>query len=147
MHILIIGFSFEDCKFAIPCKKGYNGRMRRYQRKTLVREEKWVLIDEWYWCPQGVVDARIEEHISKADNIKKITRKQYLKSGNPQWIIRQHYIETRIAHACDDGEIRAPRVEVYKRGDGFTSIYGKCRHCSKHLSDEIKAIAILECVV
>jgi hypothetical protein len=65
----------------------------------------------------------------------------------PIWVRKQNHIEGRFAHACDDGEIRAPNVEVYHRQDGFTSIYGKCRHCNKQLSDEIKAIAILECVV
>ncbi len=53
----------------------------------------------------------------------------------------------RVAHACDDGEIRAPWVEFYWRKDHIFSIYGKCRKCNTPLSDGIKAIILLEYVV
>jgi hypothetical protein len=57
----------------------------------------------------------------------------------------QYKLEARLAHACDDGKIRAPSwVEYYRTKGGGVSIYGKCRHCEKSLSNGIKGIIILE---
>ncbi len=63
------------------------------------------------------------------------------------WAFQERIVTGRLAHACDDGEIRAPWVETYIRQDGVTSIYGKCRTCNTPLSNGIKAIILLEYVV
>jgi hypothetical protein len=115
--------------------------MRRCQRKTLVKKENWPLIERWYWCPASVIDANVNalynNHMSSIAQL-----------GWPLWWnIQERIVSSRLAHACDDGGIRAPWVETYKRKDNVISIYGKCRKCDTPLSDEIKAIIILEYIV
>lgn len=116
--------------------------MRSYHRKTLIRKEGWPLIGDWYWCPIPVIDERVKKECDKLS----ITFK-----GSPLWFSfaswerMQYKLGARLAHACDDGRIRAPKwVEYYKTKGGLVSIYGKCRRCEKTLSDGIKGIIIME---
>ena len=108
--------------------------MREYHRKTLIKRESWALIDDWYYCPLSVVEDRIDNE------------KLYLAQfSSLVWANRQKRLEARLAHACDDGKIRAPsHVEYYKTKAGTVSIYGKCRTCNKPLSNGLKAILIME---
>ena len=125
--------------------------MKVYQRRTLVKREKWPLIDGWYWCPANVVEDRMEkERIRMKISKSPVQLQKGIATGLgwPLWWAFQERIVTgRLAHACDDGEIRAPWVETYIRQDGVTSIYGKCRTCNTPLSNGIKAIILLEYVV
>lgn len=79
--------------------------MRSYHRKTLIRKEGWPLIDGWYWCPLPIVEERVE---------KEEARRERMKPHNPGWYafntwkIDQRELGARLAHACDDGRIRAP---------------------------------------
>ena len=130
--------------------------MKVYQRRTLVKREKWPLIDGWYWCPQSVMEARIGE-----EQIRMLIKgpgPSMAWGWNPAgirstlvwplwWEFQEKVVTGRLAHACNDGEIRAPWVETYLRRDGITNIYGGCRTCKTSLSDGIKAIILLEYVV
>jgi hypothetical protein len=116
--------------------------LRSYHRKTLIRKESWPLIDDWYWCPLPTIIERVK---------KEQTRISCVKVNSPLWFsfaswrALQGKLEARLAHACDDGRIRAPSwVEYYRQKGGQISIYGKCRHCDKPLSNGIKAIIIME---
>jgi len=119
--------------------------MKVYQRRTLVKREKWPLIDGWYWCPESVMEARF----AKERAHMRLTWTASISSlGWPlSWTFQERVVAGRLAHACDDGEIRAPWVETYLRNDNVTTIYGKCRTCNTPLSDGIKAIILLEYVV
>jgi hypothetical protein len=116
--------------------------MRSYHRKTLIRKEGWVQIDDWYWCPLPVVHKRCENERIRLNNVKKLHPIHYALGA---WIQQQYKLEARLAHACDDGRIRAPSwVEYFTMKNGSISIYGKCRRCDKKLSDGIKGIIIME---
>jgi hypothetical protein len=116
--------------------------VRSYQRKTLIRKEKWPLIDDWYWCPVPAIEDRIKAEMEMLNTIK---RASPLWFSFHSWKESQYKLEARLAHACDDGRIRAPSwVEYYRQKGGIISIYGKCRHCEKSLSDGIKGIIIME---
>ena len=125
--------------------------MKVYQRRTLVKREKWPLIDGWYWCPQSTYACRIE---AERFRMRLTTKSAVTPGWSPTgvswplwWAFQEHVVTGRLAHACDDGEIRAPWLETYLRKDGITSIYGKCRKCDTPLSNGIKAIILLEYVV
>jgi hypothetical protein len=61
------------------------------------------------------------------------------------WASGQYNLDKRLAHACTDGKIRAPRdVEYYMKRNGGVSIYGHCHHCNVPLSAGIKFIIIME---
>ena len=116
--------------------------MRSYQRKTLIRKEKWPKIDDWYWCPMPCIDDRVE---AETERLKSVSRGSPLWYSFHTWKSGQYKLEARLAHSCDDGRIRAPSwVEYYRQVGGSISIYGKCRHCEKSLSDGIKGIIIME---
>jgi hypothetical protein len=123
-------------------RKSYNKYMRSYHRKTLIRREQWPLIDGWYWCPIPSIEDRIQTEIKNMSHVK---RSSPLWFSLGSWKMLQYKLEARLAHACDDGKIRAPSwVEYYRTKGGGVSIYGKCRHCEKSLSNGIKGIIILE---
>ncbi len=116
--------------------------MRSYHRKTLIRKEGWPQIDDWYWCPLSVVDERIENEVNR---IKSMPQRNMIRFSFGVWQRQQYDLVARLAHACDDGRIRAPSwVEYFKMKNGGISIYGKCRFCDKKLSDGIKGIIIME---
>ena len=116
--------------------------MRSYHRKTLIRKERWPCIDGWYWCPLTVVAERIEKERNRLDIIKRINPIWY---SYQTWKITQYDLGARLAHACDDGRIRAPSwVEYYVGKGGHRGIYGKCRFCDTPISDGMKAIIIME---
>ena len=125
--------------------------MKVYQRRTLVKREKWPIIDGWYWCPRPAVEARFHKEYrrllklsSKAPTASIAWSLGYqLYKTNKNILFKPATSIQRLAHACDDGEIRAPWVEIYRREDGITSIYGKCRTCNTPLSNGIKAIILL----
>ena len=120
--------------------------MRSYHRKTLIRKEGWPQIDDWYWCPLSLVDERV---IAEKNKYKIPGGYSYKKQSGvyswATWERQQYKLEARLAHACDDGRIRAPSwVEYFTLKNGSISIYGKCRFCDKPLSDGIKGIIIME---
>jgi hypothetical protein len=116
--------------------------LRSYQRKTLIRKESWVQIDDWYWCLVPTVQERIQK---EKDRLSSVTVHSPLWFSFASWREQQWRLEARLAHACDDGRIRAPSwVEYYRTKGGGISIYGKCRRCEKSLSDGIKGIIIME---
>ena len=116
--------------------------MRSYHRKTLIRKERWPQIDDWYWCPLSLIDERIE---NERNRLRSIARKHTVWYSYATWERNQYKLEARLAHACDDGRIRAPSwVDYFTCKNGSVSIYGKCRHCDKKLSDGIKGIIIME---
>ena len=116
--------------------------MRAYQRRTLVRREQWPIIDDWYWCPLPSIEDRIKAEKKALQSCKRASPLWY---SFYTWKESQYKLEARLAHACEDGRIRAPSwVEYYKQKGGCVSIYGKCRHCEKSLSDGIKGIIIME---
>ena len=116
--------------------------MRSYHRKTLIRKEHWPQIDDWYWCSLAMVDKRI---IDEKNRFKTINKTNNVWYSFATWERQQYKLEARLAHACDDGRIRAPSwVEYFTLKNGSISIYGKCRHCDKTLSDGIKGIIIME---
>lgn len=103
------------------------------QKRTLVRNEGWPLIDGWYWCPESLIDARV---------------KYWEKEGNYYTInLKAAYskLNQRVAHACKDGRIRAGvGIQTYKKKSGMLSLYGKCKRCDEKLSDGVKTIIIME---
>ena len=116
--------------------------MRSYHRKTLIRKEGWPQIDDWYWCPLPVIKERVnKEH----HRLKSIAKNSAVWYSYGSWVRQQYELVARLAHACNDGRIRAPSwVEYFKLKNGSISIYGKCRHCDETLSDGIKGIIIME---
>jgi hypothetical protein len=116
--------------------------LRSYHRKTLIRKEKWPQIDDWFWCPIPTIDKRVNAENERL-NVVKNNSPLWFSFGT--WKLMQYRLEARLAHACDDGRIRAPSwVEYYTSKGGAISIYGKCRHCEKNLTDGIKGIIIME---
>ena len=116
--------------------------MRSYHRKTLIRKEHWPQIDDWYWCPTSVIDKRVKDEVLRLTGVKKHHSIWY---SMQTWTHQQYQYTARLAHACDDGRIRAPSwVEYFTLKNGSISIYGKCRYCDKTLSDGIKGIIIME---
>jgi len=60
------------------------------------------------------------------------------------WARTQKMLESRLAHACEDGKIRAPHwVENYHSKGGQISLYGKCKNCGAKLSDGVKTIILM----
>lgn len=118
--------------------------MRAYHRKTLVRKESWPLVDGWYWCPQVVIDKRIDDEKKR---LKGMLNHSAISFGFLRWKQDQKKLEARLAHACHDGRIRACagwNVEYHKTVGGIARIYGKCRFCNEPLSDGIKCIILME---
>jgi len=114
--------------------------MRNYHRKTLIKKEKWPLIDGWYWCPMDLVKKRIREEGDRLGSIKP-THPLWFQFFT--WCRTQRSLESRLAHACPDGKIRAPHwVENY-RSRGGEKLYGKCKNCGAKLSDGVKTIIIM----
>jgi hypothetical protein len=116
--------------------------LRSYHRKTLIAKENWPLIDDWYYCPLPSIEERVQAERARLNTV---SRNSPLWFSFGSWRNTQYKLEARLAHACDDGRIRAPSwVEYYKQKGGSVSIYGKCRRCDKALSDGIKGIIIME---
>ena len=118
--------------------------MRAYHRKTLVKKESWPLVDGWYWCPQVVIDERIAEEKKR---LKGLLNHSAISYGFLRWKEDQKKLEARLAHACNDGKIRATAgwgVEYFTKAGGTARIYGKCRFCNETLSDAIKMIILME---
>jgi hypothetical protein len=116
--------------------------LRNYHRKTLIRKEMWPQIDDWYWCPKPIIDERVQK---EDDRLNIIARASPIWFAFESWKALQYALGSRLAHACDDGRIRAASwVEYYRGKGGSIGIYGKCRHCEETLSDGIKGIIIME---
>ena len=105
----------------------------REHRKTLVKKDKWPLIDGWYWCPESAIEHRV----------KRLGDDDPLDAG---WMTDQyHQLNERLAHACKDGRIRAGvGIQEYKKKSGMLSLYGKCKKCDEKLSDGVKTIILME---
>ena len=118
--------------------------MKGKQRKTLVKDESWPLIEGWYWCPISVVEKRIKEYQEELTIMNVIGRIGVGYEFN-KWAILQHRISSRLAHQCRDGSIRAPSwVQTYTRKSGCRSLYGRCKSCREPLSNGVKTIIIME---
>lgn len=116
--------------------------MRSYHRKTLIAKENWPQIEDWYYCPIPSIEERVQREKSRLNTISRNTPQWFSFAS---WRNKQYNLESRLAHACKDGKIRAPSwVEYYAQKGGGISIYGKCRRCDAPLSDGIKAIIIME---
>lgn len=116
--------------------------MRKEHRKTLVKKEKWPLIDEWYWCPKQIIQQRID---NKYEKFKGFHPNHLIWISFKSWSKHQDDLPRRLAHACEDGNIRAPiEIEYYKKKKGGVSIHGKCKKCDTKLTDGIKFIIIME---
>ena len=101
-------------------------------------------MDGWYWCPESVVERRIE---TERERLKDVINRPNIYYGFQTWEQDQSILEARLAHACHDGRIRAASgwgVEYFHTAGGTVRIYGKCRFCNSPLSDGIKAIIIME---
>ena len=118
--------------------------MKTYHRSTLVKKESWPLVDGWYWCPEVVVEMRVAD---EKERLKGVLSNYAIQLGYSQWNRNQWKLEARLAHACDDGKIRATAgwgVEYFTKAGGTARIYGKCRACDEALSDGIKMIILME---
>jgi len=127
--------------------------MKRPQRKRLIKEEKWPLIDGWYWCPNYLVEKRIAE--SAQPPIPASYLKPFGERGpiTPQyknyvrwidWVETQRTVYGRLAHHCTDGKPRAPYVEYGHTRKKRLILKGNCWHCKVKLSRGIKALIIME---
>ncbi len=118
--------------------------MRSYHRSTLVRREGWPLVDGWYWCPPSVVEKRIEDERKR---LADVMSRGGISFSFQTWKDDQSKLDARLAHACEDGRIRAPSgwgIEEFQTTGGIIKIYGKCRFCDEQLSDGIKTIITME---
>jgi hypothetical protein len=127
--------------------------VRSYQRRTLVKKEGWPLVDEWYWCPKSVIDKRVETEKTRIERIDQRSGGSGTRRGTRgyweflDWQEDQYLLESRLAHACQDGRIRAASgwgVETFQHVGGIVKIYGKCRFCDEPLSDGIKTIIMMD---
>jgi hypothetical protein len=117
--------------------------MRSYQRRTLVRKEKWPLVDGWYWCPPVIIKNRIE---AEKKRLKGFLNGSLMFTFQ-RWRDDQQKLEARLAHACHDGRIRAASgygIEYFRTAGGTVRIYGKCRFCDEPLSNGVKVVIIME---
>lgn len=118
--------------------------MRSYHRRTLVRRESWPLVDGWYWCPPSVVCMRIAVEKKRLEGF---LHRNNISFGFQKWVHDQTKLGARLAHACQDGRIRAASgwgIEYFRTAGGTVRLYGKCRFCDVPLSDGIKAIILME---
>ena len=118
--------------------------MRSYHRRTLVKKEGWPLVDGWYWCPPSVIKKRIADERKRLEGF---LHRNNISFGFQRWKDDQSKLEARLAHACNDGRIRAASgwgIEYFHTAGGTVKIYGKCRFCDSPLSDGIKAIILME---
>ena len=118
--------------------------MRSYHRRTLIHREGWPLVDGWYWCPEVVIKKRIADEKKR---LRGFMNHNSISFGFQRWKDDQNKLEARLAHACQDGRIRAASgwgIEYFHTAAGIVRIYGKCRFCDTPLSDGIKAIIIME---
>ena len=101
-------------------------------------------MDGWYWCPEVVIEKRIADEKKRMARLKGRGSIHYAFQA---WKQDQWKLEARLAHACQDGRIRAASgwgIEYFHTAGGTVRIYGKCRFCDAPLSDGIKAIIIME---
>jgi hypothetical protein len=91
------------------------------QRKTLVKNESWIKLDDWYL---GKIDPRLRVN---------------------QWLTLSMIWGACIAHQCPNGSIRAPTsLQIYhrKRKAGL-GIYGRCSGCGAPISKKLKQMIIM----
>lgn len=108
----------------------------------MVREEGWPLIDGWYWCPLPLIEKRISD---MADEYDEFMGRIGIGYEFAVWENLQSKLSMRLAHQCENGNIRAPMwVQMYQRVSGGLSIYGRCNGCDEPLSEGVKTIIIME---
>ena len=105
-------------------------------RKTLVKKEGWPCLGGWYLRS----NTNIEQFLTAQEEL-------YMKQGTVSF--RYHGVlsslHMRLAHACKDGKIRAPiNCTVYRKKNGTKTFYGECAKCKVKLSNELKAVLIME---
>lgn len=95
-------------------------------RKTLVVEEGWIKLDDWYLGTPPK------------------------KDGRSRWYSLGRLWGYSLAHLCPDGSVRAPTsLQIYnrKRKCGGLGIYGRCSGCKAPLNKKVKQmITMLETV-
>lgn len=96
-------------------------------KKTLIQDEPWILIDDWYFCPKHIIDAREYDNLSGGI---------HTQEWKETWCYR---LSDRVAHNCPDGVPRAPITYSLKGGTK-----GKCQRCNVKIPDGIKALIKLE---
>ena len=105
-------------------------------RKILVKKEGWPCIGGWYLRSK----TNIEQFLSAQEELaakKGVIPHQYYGVLNT--------LHMRLAHACKDGKIRAPiNCTVYRKKNGTKTFYGECAKCKVKLSNELKAVLIME---
>lgn len=97
-------------------------RNKMKHRKTLVVEESWIKLDDWFLGAPPK------------------------KNGRNQWHSLGRIWGTCIAHQCPDGSVRAPTsLQIYhrKRKAGGLGIYGKCSACKAPLGRKLKQMIIM----
>lgn len=102
----------------------YSKRKKMKHRKTLVKEESWIQLDDWFLGTPPP------------------------KDGRSQWHSLGRIWGTCIAHQCPDGNVRAPTsLQIYqrKRKSGGLGVYGRCSGCHAPISKKLKQmITMLE---
>jgi len=91
-------------------------RTKMKHRKTLIKEEGWIKLDDWY------------------------VGKPPPKDGRKAWVNPGRYWSYALAHKCPDGKIKAPTsVNIVKRKKkGGLGIYGRCSGCQAKINDKVK---------
>jgi hypothetical protein len=110
-------------------RKGQNKRDNMKHRKTLVKEENWAKVGDWYFGPD-----------------KKRPSWAFLPYLTEEHMLSPK-LRARLAHACKDGGVRAPgAVYVYKRKKGGMTIQASCSNpacAGEKLTDEIRFLYTL----
>ena len=93
-------------------------------RKTLIKEEGWIKLDDWY------------------------VGKPPPKDGRRPWINPGRLWSYVLAHECPSGKIKAPTsLNIIKRKKGGLGIYGRCSGCGAPVNAKIKqTISMMELV-
>jgi len=95
------------------------------QRKTLIKEEKWIKLDNWYMGKPPLKNKRTG-----------------LWSLSKLWSLV-------IAHECSPGKFKAPNSLTvrYRNRKGGLGIYGRCSGCGAKVSQKLKQmICMIELV-
>lgn len=96
-------------------------------RKTQIKKEQWMKIDDWYVRPGPFEDDYW--HVASL-------RRPHMKDAYTPKVWQQ-----RLAHCCPDGSIRAP-TSMFKTRKG--KIYGYCSGCRAPLSKNIKTLIYMD---
>ena len=67
--------------------------MKSYHRSTLVRKEGWPLVDGWYWCPESVIEKRIEKERKRLDGF---WNRNNIAWGFDIWKEKQTKLDARL---------------------------------------------------